>query len=159
MVPTDVISHPGNKKLWVLFICFLIHKSIQIVQKHVMFPPCLPPKALLFKMEYFPFNMDFQNDLVLRTYMRQTPQNPMIYNFSVKIYVVPLLEDHFRSVSLFIIVEFRLSSSKLPLSCQKEILIFAPDQDGMKWYASFCYASYIIMFLSPKFLSSSEIRF
>lgn len=40
VVPSDIIRHPGNKKLWLLLMCFLIPKNINIVQKHVTsFPP------------------------------------------------------------------------------------------------------------------------
>lgn len=84
--------------------------------------------------------------------MRQNQQNPMISNFCVKTYVVsPAREPPQVNMSrLLIIVEFGLSSRKLPLSCQKEILIFVPDWVGRKCHASFYYASYIIIVFTPQ---------
>lgn len=94
------------------------------------------------------FNVDFQNGLVLRTYMRQNRQTPIIDNLNVKIYVAssawgpPQINTH---CSLLV----NLGSAPRNLgSYQKGILIY--NWDGMKWHASFCYASCIIIVFKPQ---------
>lgn len=144
MVLSDVIRHPGTKKLWMLVMCFLILKNINIVEKHVTSSPHI--QGGQFSVQ---FNMAFQNGLVLSTYMRQSWQTPIIYNFSVKnICSILCLRPRWDQCTLFIADEFRLSSKK-PLLMSKGYFAICTQ---LRWHEIACIVllcSYIIVVFKP----------